>query len=88
MRCGGAGGEGEIMIYVDIPLDKWVARHSLIIRDVVCKKCGANLQTTVPCVSNGCAGLVTPLCCGENHASIVMVPYTSKMKDFWARIFG
>lgn len=72
------------MLYPEVSLQDWIAKHGLRVRLKKCAKCGTELPTNVPVLIRGYAGLETPTHeCGRHFNAAIFTPITSDSMKLW-----
>lgn len=76
------------MIYVDMPLDKWLKKTGLEDSEFVCPKCKKSFSHSVPCVSKDYYAIETPIHeCGDRFSSMIFTPRSVEKIALWREIF-
>jgi transposase-like protein len=77
------------MIYPAINQEEWTKKYSLTAKDYVCPSCKRTFKTTVPVITNECAGLASPIHeCGRGYVRYVLTPRKSEVEDFWRTVLS
>lgn len=77
------------MIYPEIGADEWAIKYSLKPKDYFCPSCKKSFKTTVPIITNECAGLSSPIhSCGRGYVGYVLTPRTPEGDAFWRQVLG
>lgn len=77
------------MIYVNMDQETWMKKYPLEAKDYRCPCCGETFQTTVPFITNDCAGLASPTHeCGPGYVGYVLTPRKTEAEDFWRTVLS
>lgn len=77
------------MIYPTIGLDEWIEKYSLKAREYRCPSCKETFRTTVPIITNECAGLASPAHeCGRGFVGYVLTPRKAEVEAFWREVLS
>lgn len=75
------------MIYPDVSLQEWSAKHHLDVETKLCSNCRDMFQTTVPILIRGYAGLETPIHrCGSKFKAAVFAPISEEKLHLWKEV--